>query len=149
MTSRLVRANPSPCVAAEGTGHLVSRAILRQLNLEVYIHGCAVEDVLAWIDARVGLIGGAEEAGDARVYHARCDVVVVTRSVENGWFSVWFKGTTMPWETHVDCARDAAHELGCTVRCEPDHPLGPSAPWWSDVFLELHDGVEQLVTWRA
>ncbi|UVH59113.1 hypothetical protein NWF24_06800 [Variovorax paradoxus] len=57
----------------------------------------------------------------------------------------WLRGAT-PWRSHVDFARFLSGALDCQVRCDPGSEHSEISPY-SDVFLDVHRGVEKLVTW--
>ena len=122
----------------------------RQPEIEVYLRDCPMERLVAWLRSAIGTLEAPEEAGAAVVYASAIGPVVVTPGIEGGPFlGVWFNTPHSPWATDVDCARQVAKELGCTVRCCPGQHF-PEVPWWaSDQFLEIAGGVEQIVTWEC
>jgi hypothetical protein len=121
----------------------------RQPEIEVYLCDCTEERLVAWLESVVGPLGEPEEPGASIVYSSTIGPVVVTPGIEGGPFvGVWFNTSRTPWTTDLDCARQAARELGCTVRCCPGQ-LFTEVPWWvSDVFLEISGGAEELVKWE-
>jgi hypothetical protein len=93
-------------------------------------------------------LDGPQGAGDALVYGSPCGPVIITLRVEDGPFTgVWFNTTRTPWDTDVDCARDAARELGCVLRCDPGVTVG-TAPRVASAFLEIAGANERLVDWH-
>src|SRR5207248_4042795 len=95
-------------------------ALKRQSDIEVYVRDCPMERLGAWLQSVFGPLEAPVEAGDAVVYTGSTGPVVVTPGIEGGPFvGVWFNTPLSPWATDVDCARQAARELGCTVRCCP------------------------------
>lgn len=117
-------------------------------EIEIYVRDCNVADVLAWAKSRLGDLTRAEAAGDATVYETPCGPLIITPAIEGGPFvSLWFNTPHTPWRTDVDCARDAARELRCTVRCDPGQQY-PEVPQQSSTFLEIAGEREQLVTWE-
>jgi hypothetical protein len=119
----------------------------RQRDVEIYVRDCPPDRLFAWLEGVVGLLGPAEEAGSALVYPSRVGAVVVCPGIEGGPFvGIWFNTPDSPWRTDVECARQAARELECTVRCDPGKQFAPVHPA-SDVFLEIGGGEERLVTW--
>lgn len=120
----------------------------RQTNIEIFLRDTTLPRLLAWAEARVGPLEWAQEAGASTVYPAACGPVVVTPSMEDGPFiGIWFNSASTPWDTDVDCARDAARELGCTVRCDPGRHYPEIAPQ-SSVFMEILGDHEQLICWE-
>lgn len=115
-------------------------------EVEVYLGDFDLERVLAWVRAVTGPLTGPDEAGAALVYHTAAGVVVLTPGVEDVFLGVRFEAASLPWRTDVECARAAAAALGGRVRCDPGLDL-PGVHPLSDVFLEIADGQESLVTW--
>lgn len=119
----------------------------RQHEIEIYIRGCSISQLLAWIETVVGAVSPPQEAGAAMVYATRVGPLIITPSVEGGPFmSVWFNTPASPWATDLDCARDAARTLGCTVRCDPGS-LFPVVPSRAPAFLEVIGTTERLISW--
>lgn len=119
----------------------------RQRDIEIYVHGCSIELVLAWAHARLGPLGNATDGGEATVYATPCGPMVVTPAIEDGpYTSVAFNSARTPWATDVDCARDAAKALGCVVRCRPGQHH-PEVPAQSSTWLEVSPEAERLVQW--
>jgi hypothetical protein len=119
----------------------------RQRDIEIYVRDCPPERLVAWLGRVVGPVGPAEEAGSALVYPSRVGAVVVRPDIEDGPFvGVWFNTPDSPWGSDVACARQAAQELGCTVRCDPGEHSS-EVHWASDVFLEISGDEEKLITW--
>jgi len=120
----------------------------RESDIEIFVRDCSIERVRAWARTRVGPIGDAQDDGAATIYLTSCGPMIATPSIENGPFmSVWFNSTRTPWATDVDCARDVARELECTVRCDPGQHY-PDVPPESSTFLEIAAGQERLVDWE-
>jgi hypothetical protein len=119
-----------------------------QGEIEIYVRDCKIADVLAWAKSRIGELARPDAAGDATVYESPCGPLIITPAIEDGpFFSLWFNTPRTPWRTDVDCARDAARELGCIVRCDPGQHY-PEVPPQSSTFLEIVGDREELVTWE-
>jgi len=124
-------------------------------DIEVFIRDCEEYRLLEWVESRVGPLAGPRDGGDARTYESPCGPVVLTRSMEDGpSASLWFNTPSTPWETDVDCARDAARVLGCTVRCDPGASVPaagaslPEAAALGTTFLEIVGPSEHFVDWE-
>ena len=115
----------------------------RQPEIEIFLHGCPMERLLTWIEMVIGPLGKPEEAGESIIYPGPIGPIIVT-PVRDGFASVWFNTSRSPWETDVDCARQAARELKCTVRCDPGQHF-PEVHPLSDIFLEITGETERLI----
>jgi hypothetical protein len=120
----------------------------RQLEIAIFVRDCPNERLIAWIESAIGPLGEPEPAGEAVVYPSLLGPVILTAGIEGGLFvSIWFNTPQSPWATDVDCGRQAARELGCTVRCSPGENF-PEVHPASPVFLEIECGAERLVVWE-
>ena len=118
---------------------------MRQPNIEIYVR-CDLGKLTDWIDAIAGPITSREELGVRLYYETRLGTVVLTPGMEDGPFVSAYFGPSTPWDTDVDCARQAAHEIGCIVRCDPG-PQFPDVHPASDIWLEMDRGGERFVVW--
>jgi hypothetical protein len=116
------------------------------VSIEIYVLDCPREQLLSWIEMSLGPLGEPEDGGRAIVYPSGVGPVILTPGIDDGPFTgVWFNTTDRPWATDVDCGRQAARALGCTVRCDPGDQF-PEGHWAADTFLEIRDGEERLIT---
>jgi hypothetical protein len=122
-------------------------------TVEIYVR-CPNERLLGWVASLFGEVTPAFQADDVRskVYRSRAQgneiELVLTLRIEDGPFTCvpFFPIPRTPWRNDVECARQAARELACEVRCDPVaiHPrAGPGE------FLRIHDGREDYVDWWA
>ncbi len=116
-------------------------------EIEIYVRGCALEPLLAFVRSLVGPLREPHDAGAALIYATASGSVTVTPSIEDGPFmGVCISPPPANCASDVDCARMAARELGCVVRCDPGLEF-PQVPEWSDTFLEIEGAQERLVEW--
>ena len=117
----------------------------RQSNIEIYVKGCPTNKLIAWIAQQIGTLDRASAFDGQIVYDSR--IGPVTIAVEDSSFtSAHFQSADTPWVTDVDCARQAARELRCIVRCDPGEHF-PDVHSLSDTFLQITaDGQESLLT---
>ncbi|MBA4503163.1 hypothetical protein [Marinobacterium marinum] len=123
----------------------------RHPDIEIYIKGRSMDQILAWLQARCeGLqpqhSGGGSHAFNATLDGTRIPVMIHEKAVGKAWVSVWFRSQATPWLQDLDCAKEAAAALDTQVRCivsgwqdgdDPDE-------WWK---VE-GDGVEKI-NWRT
>jgi hypothetical protein len=125
----------------------VEIALDRQPEIEIYLHNCPLERLVAWLRTVVGPLEEAMPRGNAVVYPSAVGPVVVTTDAGGSFVGVWFNTPRSPWNTDVECARQAANELKCTVRCDPG-PHFADASSLSAIFLEISGGNERLTEWE-
>jgi hypothetical protein len=119
----------------------------RQPGIEIYLRDCPLERLAEWLRTAVGPLEEAIPMGDAVVYPSTIGPVVVTPDVGESLVSVWFNTPRSPWNTDAECARQAADELKCTVRCDPG-PHFAEVPPAPTIFLEISGGNERLTEWE-
>lgn len=65
---------------------------------------------------------------------------------EGNFGSLWFKQNNTPWDTDLDCARQAHQELELSVRCAP-------AGWQDgepeDLWVQIKNGREEKGGWDS
>ena len=113
-------------------------------DVEIYLRDCTLDRAVAWAASQVGPLLGPFDCGKAITYHPAIGSVVITSSIEGGAFlSLWFNTSARPWATDLECARAAAPDLGCIVRCDPGSTF-PNVSPHSDVLLEI-SGTDNLL----
>ena len=121
-----------------------------QNDIEIYLHCAEPQAICQWLRKVFGQAPEPLNSSDRnRVLRYRIvagQVVIPLLLVTRGkWTSVWFNSAMTPWETDVDCARDAIDCLGGTARCtdggwqEGDDP---------DCFLEITPAGTSKVIWQ-
>src|SRR5262245_25283930 len=117
---------------------------MRQTNIEIFAD-CSQERLLAWVESVIGGLSTGEVAGAATIYQSSAGSVITTPIEDSDFISIWFSTPHSPWATDVDCARQAAREIRCVVRCDPGvaYDVDP----YSDVFLQIADSSETLIDW--
>lgn len=115
---------------------------VRQDDMEVYLHGCSIERAIRWVrSTATARLTGPKDIDGAVALYPPTGAIVLTPNMEDGlWLSVWFNTSHRPWDSDIGCARAAAAELGCVVRCDP----GEAHP---GLWLELEAASERLVDW--
>ncbi len=118
-------------------------------DLEIFVRDCSLAEIQAWLSTIFGVVSEYEEAGHSLICQTRDVRFVITPGIENGpYTSIWFAKSGTAWRSDADLARQAARQLGVTVRCEPgkEYPeIHPCSP----VMLEISNGTERLVTWEG
>jgi hypothetical protein len=120
-------------------------------NLEIFVAGCLLEHIENWLAAVVGpLLESAEPIGTGMLLTSAVGPIILTPDIgKDSFTSIYFTTPDLPWPTDVDCARQAARELGVTVRCDPGEHF-PEVDPLSDLFLEISSaGEERIILWNA
>jgi hypothetical protein len=118
-------------------------------DIEIYIQACPMEPLLNWLARVFGKANRTLKEGTVAIYRFQTaseivPVIVTPPTDAGGWTSVWFNSPHTPWATDLDCARQAAAELGCTVRCERSEQSGKQP---AKMFVNIAAGQETLVAW--
>ncbi|WP_242521653.1 hypothetical protein [Motiliproteus sp. SC1-56] len=122
----------------------------RHPDIEIYIKAHPLVRIEQWLRARFDTVepAGSTKQG-VRFYLSwqgqRLPALVVEKAAGN-FTSLWFDSDQTPWDRDIDCAREAAAEFECEVRCiasgwkEGDEP----DEWWSITPSE-----EKTILWRG
>jgi len=117
-------------------------------DIEVFIRDRSVDEIRDWLATTCGPMSDFEEAGAALICRSGNLGFVITPRIEDGPFtSIWFSAKGTPWQTQVECARQAAQQMGVPVRCTPGPTFAKVQPC-SDVVLEISEGQERLIAWE-
>jgi len=117
-------------------------------DIEVFIRDRSVDEIRDWLATVCGPMSDFEEAGAALICRSEHAGYIITPRIEDGPFtSIWFSSKGTPWQTQLECARQAAQQMGVPVRCAPG-PEFPEVHPCSDVVLEIGEGRERLVVWQ-
>ncbi|GAB3105895.1 hypothetical protein G8770_08430 [Aestuariicella hydrocarbonica] len=117
-------------------------------DIEIYIREPVLKRVLGWIK---GVLGPLEELPvdksqkGVRMYRAQEQQppipIVVQTGIEGGpYVGIWFDSDKTPWESDVECAREAFAAFGLPVQCDP----GPEYDNQDD-FFRIDEAGEQIV----
>lgn len=120
-----------------------------QSDIEIYVRDCSNERLLEWLTSAFGKVVFVDHAGKMAIYRGRMEgndvPIMLTPGMEGGPFtSVWINSPHRPWSNDVDCARQAARDLGREVRCDPMAIRPTAAP---SEFLRILDGREEFIDW--
>lgn len=121
----------------------------RYPDIEIYLAKAPVEALDAWLGAAIAaepLAPAGKGKWRTRGRHDGEEVpVLLVERAADGYASLWFDSPATPWESDAACARAAAAQLGCEVRCS----LGSWQPGDDpDRFLQvLPDGSEAELHW--
>lgn len=117
-------------------------------DIEIYIREPVIKRVLGWLK---GVLGPLEELPvdrsqpDVRMFHTLehepMIPVVIQSAIEGGpYVGVWFDSDQTPWQSDVECAKQAFEAFGLPVQCDP----GPDYDNQDDFFRIDSEG-ERIV----
>ena len=90
----------------------------RHPDIEIYVKNASVESIRSWLEQCFGELPPFKKRGDSQ--HAKVQgipIVIVERAAGKEFTSIWFDSAATPWETDLDCAKEASKMLSCQVRC--------------------------------
>ncbi len=122
----------------------------RYPDLEIYAKDITFKDVDDWLKARFKQVerkDTVKKKSEARSYWVvdGADVIVFGNALGN-YSSIWFKHNNTPWDTDLDCARDAAKALNTQIRCSNsgwEEGQSADTQWWRVTEAEG----EMLIEW--
>jgi len=117
-------------------------------DIEIYIREPVLKRVLGWIKSNLGPIEELtvdKSQKGVRMYktleYQPTIPIVIQAGIEGGpYVGVWFDADKTPWETDVDCARDAFSAFGLPVQCDPGAEYENQ-----DDFFRIDAGGESIV----
>ena len=92
-------------------------------DLEIYFKGQRPEDLLSWVNERVGIVSqqevkcGGKETLEMMVGDPLCPCLLTCR-VNGTYSSLWFNDRDLPWLSDVGCATDCASTFDTELRCQ-------------------------------
>lgn len=115
------------------------------VDIEIYVRDCSLAEIRTWLQSVFGPLSDFVESGAGLTCQSSSVGFIITPGIDVGLYtSIWFSAVGTPWRTHLDCARQAARQIGVTVRCDPGLEYAEVHPY-SDVLLEITSGTERLV----
>lgn len=122
-------------------------------DIEIYLFNVKLSDTLDWLQARfLSLVPDTETPGNSTTHHffARTETesirITIVEKVARGYTSILFDSPNTPWETDLDCARDAFRHLLVEVRCCAGSWMPEQNP---DEWLSICEEGESVITWRT
>ncbi|MGC3872707.1 hypothetical protein ACPF7Z_05475 [Halomonas sp. GXIMD04776] len=121
----------------------------RYPDIEIYLSEVIIERLDTWLGEKLNAspltpAGKRKWRSHGHCHGERIPILLVEKAAD-GYASLWFDSPTTPWQRDADCARQAARELGCEVRCS----LGGWQPGDDpDRFWQVHpDASEGVIEW--
>ena len=121
----------------------------RYPDIEIYLAEAPIEALNAWLGetleaAPLEAVGKHKWRATGRIAGKPVPILLMERAAD-GFASLWLDSGATPWPRDVDCAREAARQLGCEVRCS----LGGWQPGDNpDRFWRvLPNGEEDAIDW--
>lgn len=109
-----------------------------QPDIEIYVLSCPTDSIIQWLSNRFKASevhsNGLNTSLTLSTDKALIPVTIIEQAAGKRFTSIWFDSEHTPWETDVDCAKDAHAALGCEVRCNYQgwQESGEEDPdqWW-------------------
>lgn len=123
---------------------------MRYPDLEIYAKDITFKDVDDWLKATFKAVerkDTVKKKSEARSYWTvdGSDVIVFGNALGH-YSSIWFKQNNTPWDTDLECARDAAKTLNTQIRCSNsgwEEGQSADTQWWR---VTKEEG-EMLIQW--
>ncbi len=109
----------------------------RYPDIEIYAHDVTFKKIGEWLQQHFKSVEKQETVTKKSAPRCHwlvdgCEVVAFGNAVGN-YASIWFKQNNSPWDTDLDCARNACVELNTQIRCSNsswEEGQGPKSQWW-------------------
>jgi hypothetical protein len=125
---------------------------MRQSDIEIYIHCRDLATIVEWLEARFGMVDILQ--ADQQLLRGvlqldlqskPCEFLLLQKAA-GAYTSVWFKQNETPWNSDIDCGRDAFNCLQREVRV--------SAGEWAegdeyDSFVRIRADGESSFLWNS
>lgn len=116
-----------------------------QREIEAYVNTSDERAIVSLLSSTIGELQTDSPPTDSLRLYSHKGISVVLTPSEDDFFSVWIRGSTY-WSSSPALGRYLACNLRCIVRCDPEDEFPDLSPH-SNVFLQIKDDTESLVTW--
>lgn len=120
-------------------------------DIEIYLFKPELSDIINWLKKRfLLLLPGTKVTEYSTTYHflAKTETesirIVIIEKILDGYSSIFFDSPDTPWETDLDCARDAFRHFRVEVRCCANSWSAEQNP---DEWLSICQEGESIMTW--
>lgn len=107
-----------------------------QPDIEIYIKDVKLGDICQWLEQKLGAQVQQQTQSKAKLSFEfegkTIPVKAFTRAAGKNFACVWFDSAHTPWDTDIDCARQAFKDLNTEVRCNAQGWEQEQDPdmWW-------------------
>ncbi|MGI0115944.1 hypothetical protein [Zooshikella sp. RANM57] len=120
-------------------------------DIEIYVKNTTPDLIEDWLDDRFDSVELVNKEGRTHQYNVdwqgmNIPVMVVERAAGRAFTSIWFNSAETPWETDIECARDAFEFFDTEIRCNGTFWQEEEAAdneWWRIT----HQG-EGIISWQ-
>lgn len=110
-----------------------------QPDIEIYVLSCPTERIISWLEQDFSLIN-TEHTNDLTCkleleYQGKTiPVTILEKAAGKRFTSIWFDSEHTPWNSDMECAKQAFSALNCEIRCnyqgwQEDEQEDPDL-WW-------------------
>ncbi len=122
-------------------------------DIEIYLFNAKLNDIIEWLKKRFLLLMPHTTAtGHTHTYRffAKTETetitIIIIEKIVDGYTSIFFDSPHTPWNTDLECARDAFSHFLLEVRCCAASWLPEQNP---DEWLSICQEGESVITWRT
>lgn len=125
---------------------------MKQPDIEIYLLSCPNEKIIAWLENHFSILEQKQLNAEMLALTIsdgtnKIKVQILEQAAGKRFTSVWFDSNKTPWESDIDCARDAYKHLNCEIRCNAAgwQETGDEDPdqWW-----HINQYEEGLLIWK-
>lgn len=121
----------------------------QQPDIEIYIKNKTLDELCEWLQERFGAQIKQRTKSKAKLKFEhkgnKIPVKVFTKAAGKDFSCVWFDSPDAPWETDIDCARQAYQDLNTEIRCNAGgwHQDQEPDQWWC-----INEEGEASILWQ-
>ncbi|MCP5207393.1 MAG: hypothetical protein H7A01_09350 [Hahellaceae bacterium] len=122
-----------------------------QSDIEIYIKDCTIDVIKEWLETRLGPVTLIKQGKNIQLFKCSYEskvliIEVLAEAVGKRFTCVWFQSSDTPWNTDLECARDAFAALNTEIRCSEgnwseEEAVPEQQLWWRITA----DGEKQVV----
>ncbi|EAT12142.1 hypothetical protein HF888_05005 [Bermanella marisrubri] len=123
----------------------------RYPDIEIYALDITFKQIGDWLKTRFSEVEQTQlvkKKSEARAtWKADGMIVTVFGNAVGAFSSIWFQTNATPWDTDLECAQTASHELNTEIRCSNSgwsEGQRPDTKWWQI----LPNQQEALIDWQ-
>jgi len=127
----------------------------RHPDIEIYIKNRSPEQVLEWIATQAEQIETTKTTPSSielaiSFPQGQLQAVLQQKVSGKAWSSLWLKSNNTPWNTDLDCAKNAAQNMDTQIRCiKESWSEDNDADLEEDQWWRIENGECELINWQG